>query len=71
MSEFKLPTCRSASAGTRTGDFVAYWWWRVRSGMVGAACLTASSALARGRGACEAGGAEVVWDVAAAKLTAS
>jgi NAD(P)H-hydrate epimerase len=69
MSEFHLPKLPARRAEAHKGDFGRVLVVAGSRGMVGAACLTAGSALRAGAGLVKLAVPRCVWDVAAAKLT--
>ena len=69
MSDVKLPTLPPRGKDANKGDFGRVLVIAGSRGMVGAACLAASSALRAGAGLVKLAVPHSVWDVAAAKLT--
>ncbi len=69
MSDYKLPTLPERSRDSHKGDFGRVLVVAGSRGMVGAACLAASSALRAGAGLVKLAVPKSVWDIAAAKLT--
>jgi ADP-dependent NAD(P)H-hydrate dehydratase / NAD(P)H-hydrate epimerase len=69
MTDYRLPKLPERRADAHKGDFGRVLVVAGSRGMVGAACLSASSALRAGAGLVKLAVPKSVWDIAAAKLT--